>query len=255
MYLLTDGPLWLFAIIVVAITSFCFFIGMRLGARRLGKEGSAEPVGAIIGAVMALLAFMLAFTFGLAANRFDERRLLVVDSANAIGTAYLRCEFLEEPARSKMKELLRQYVRCWRRAVDENYKQEELVSSNKILDQMWAIAAELGQKHPTPISSLFISNVNDVIDFQEKRICANLYARVPSTVWFYMLLVSTLSMSGMGYYCGLNGSKPKIESAIMVVAYATVLLLAQDLDRPLSGILRTNQKPMEDVARQIGAWN
>jgi hypothetical protein len=59
-------------------------------------------------------------------------------------------------------------------------------------------------------------------------------------------------MVGMGYYCGLNGSRPKIEAIIMITAYAVVLLLAQDLDRPLGGVLQTNYKPFDDVAKQIG---
>ena len=39
---------------------------------------------------LALLAFMLGFTFGLATSRFDVRRGLVIDEANAIGTTSSR---------------------------------------------------------------------------------------------------------------------------------------------------------------------
>ena len=252
MNFLTDIPLCLFALIIFAITAASFCWGISLGAKQLGKEGASEPAGSIIGAVMALLAFMLAFTFGLAAGRFDERRLLIVDSANAIGTCYLRTDYLDEPDRSKMRNMLRTYVIACQQVAKGHYKQEDIATANNLLNQMWTIAASLGQKHPTPISALFISSLNDVIDFQEKRVCANLYTRVPQTVWFYLLLVSTLAMVGMGYYCGLNGSRPKAEAIIMVTAYAVVLLLAQDLDRPLGGILQTNYKPLDDVAKQIG---
>ena len=45
---------------------------------------------------LALLAFMLGFTVGLAASRFDVRRGLVIDEANAIGTTSSRGGLLPE---------------------------------------------------------------------------------------------------------------------------------------------------------------
>ena len=51
----------------------------------------------MVAATLALLAFILAFTFGLAGSWFDVRRRLVVDEANAIGTTYLRAGMLPSP--------------------------------------------------------------------------------------------------------------------------------------------------------------
>ena len=64
----------------------------------------------MVAATLALLAFILAFTFGLAGSWFDVRRRLVIDEANAIGTTYLRAGMLPEPHRSDVRDLLREYV-------------------------------------------------------------------------------------------------------------------------------------------------
>ena len=47
--------------------------------------------------ILALLAFLLAITMGMASDRFDTRRGLVLEEANAIQTTYLRAGYLPEP--------------------------------------------------------------------------------------------------------------------------------------------------------------
>src|SRR4029077_11356500 len=78
----------------------------RLSRREQEKE---TPVGTMVGATLGLLAFILAFTFGLAAARFDTRRQVILDEANAIGTTYLRAGMLPE-RREEIQTLLRNYV-------------------------------------------------------------------------------------------------------------------------------------------------
>lgn len=51
----------------------------------------------------------LAFTFGLAAARFDTRRRVLLDEANVLGTIYLRAGMLPEK-RDEIRTLLRNYA-------------------------------------------------------------------------------------------------------------------------------------------------
>ena len=60
--------------------------------------------------LFVLLGLLLGFTVAIVLPRFDERRQLVIDEANAIGTTILRAETLPEPQRSRTLELLREYV-------------------------------------------------------------------------------------------------------------------------------------------------
>jgi hypothetical protein len=105
-------PLRVLLVATVVIVLLSTEGGYRLGTyRRHRTEPEKDaPVGAMVGAMLGLLAFMLAFTFGLAASRFDARRIVLLDEANAIGTAYLRAGLLPEPHRSKIRDLLRAYV-------------------------------------------------------------------------------------------------------------------------------------------------
>ena len=104
-------PLWGLFLTIVALVLAAIEGGYRFGRYRnryAGHEKEA-PVGAMVGATLGLLAFMLAFTFGMAASRFDTRKLLVLDEANAIGTTYLRTAMLPE-RRDEIRDLLRSYA-------------------------------------------------------------------------------------------------------------------------------------------------
>lgn len=105
-------PLWAVFVLSCALSWLAIELGERIGRWRLSRSAQEKegPVGAVVGAIMALLAFMLAFTFSLAATRFDERRQLVLQDANAIRTAYLRAQTLPEPERSEVPKLLRDYL-------------------------------------------------------------------------------------------------------------------------------------------------
>lgn len=89
--LLESIPLWLTFVLTVALVLFSIFGGVSYGCfrkKRSGKdtEGAASTG---VGASLGLLAFILAFTFGLTASRFDARKTLLLDEVNAIETAYL----------------------------------------------------------------------------------------------------------------------------------------------------------------------
>ena len=83
---LTDlWPVWRVLVPTFAGAVLVIELGYRLGA------------GTMVGSLFALLAFMLAFTFGMATSRFDARRQLVVEEANAVTTAFLRADLLPTP--------------------------------------------------------------------------------------------------------------------------------------------------------------
>ena len=74
----------------------CLEVGYRIGSYGVERhqELEHEGTGAIEAAVFALLGLLLAFTFGGAMTRLETRRELIVQEANAIGTAYLRLDVL-----------------------------------------------------------------------------------------------------------------------------------------------------------------
>src|SRR5512136_2172886 len=132
-------------------------VGRRLGRRRQGKQedGARPGLGAVEGAVFALLGLLIAFTFSGAASRFDARRQLIVAEANAIGTAWLRLDLLPATAQPELRNLFRQYLDArlavYQRMPDMESALVELGKANALQGEIWGKAAAVGQQAPTPL--------------------------------------------------------------------------------------------------------
>jgi hypothetical protein len=253
MQMLDMVPLW----VLFVFSSFIAWVWLQVGfllCTYRGKEGTREPgapVGSMVSASLALLAFMLGFTYNVAQARFEERRLLIVDEANAIGTAYLRADFLEEPGRGVVKQLLRQYAA--QRTPSPATAEQAISASEELQQKLWAQTAAAAQKHPNwPVYSTFITAMNDVIDIHSKRVASAFNARIPLSIWLALFAIGSLAMIATGYYCGMTGDRSGVETMLMILSFMTVLFVVADLDRPFEGSIRAPQQPLIDLNHKLG---
>jgi len=248
-------PLWAFGLGTLVLVLFAVEGGYRLGRRRWKQtEHETEaPVGAMVGASLGLLAFMLAFTFGLAAQRYDRRRDLLVDEANAIGTAYLRAEMLPERG-AEIRRLLREYVEARLQAMRKEGVVEGIRRSERLQGQLWTEAAAVGQRNPTSIIvGLFVQSLNDVIDMHGKRLFADLRNRVPGIIWAALFSIAFFSLAAMGYHSGISGTVRSISQLAVALSFAAVIGLIADLDRPQAGTLTVSPQSLIDLQQSMSA--
>ena len=224
--------------------------GYRIGVyRRARSEDEKEaPVGAMVAATLGLLAFMLAFTFNLAASRLDARRELVLREANALGTTYLRAATLPERG-VEIRALLRRYTDLRIEAAQVRDISDVRRQSEELQTRLWDEATVIAKAHEgSIIAGLFIQSLNEVIDVHAMRIAA-LSARIPSAIWIALVVLAALSFAAMGYHAGLTQTRRSPAAIVITICFAVVIVLIVDLDRPFEGLLRTSQQPMID-ARQ-----
>jgi hypothetical protein len=209
----------------------------------------------MVGATMALLAFMLAFTFNGAAGRHDTRKGLVIEEANAIEKTWRRADFLAEPYRTDIRGLLRDYVDVRvKAAAGEMDLGEAARQSEALHDRMWALAAEIGQKEAGSIpAGLFIQALNEVIDLHLKRVTVGIRNRVPPTIWATLYLLMAVGMIMMGIQIGLSGTRHIGMDLALAVAFSVVLFLIADLDRPQEGLINVSQQAMVDLQNKLSA--
>jgi hypothetical protein len=139
-------------VVVIALLVAITEAGYRLG-RRIQHRMTDEQKGhldAIMAGLLGLLGLLLAFAFGLSASRFDTRKQLVLDEANAIGTAYLRAQALPAPARADVRSLLRAYTDLRVMAARRSIPEKELAEAEAIQQQLWSRAATLSSEAPAP---------------------------------------------------------------------------------------------------------
>src|SRR3990172_3347645 len=131
---INELPLWAVFVLTLVICIGAVEAGAALAgiALRQKKEKEPEaPLGSLVGAVLGLLAFILAFTFGITASRFDGRRHLVLQEAHAIGTTYLRAGLLPQTQGLEVRRVRREYADIRVTATLEN-AQEALKKSEDI---------------------------------------------------------------------------------------------------------------------------
>jgi hypothetical protein len=207
----------------------------------------------IVGSILALLAFLLAVTMSMASDRFDARRGIVLDEANAIGTTYLRAGYLPEPASSQIRELLRQYVPIRIVVTDQTNLAADIQRSQAILAQLWTISEGVAKTTDQgDLVSLYLDSLNETIDLHETRITAGLYSRVPETVLLLLIVGSALSIGMVGYNSGLTERRSLLSAVVLAIALGAVIMILVDLDRPREGFIQVSQQPLIDLQQQIG---
>lgn len=246
-------PLWgLFAVILLVVLLSVEF-GYRLGRYRRSRheEEKEAPLGTMVGATLGLLAFILAFTFGLAAQRFDTRRQVLLEEANAIGTTYLRAGMLPERGQ-EVRDMLRDYVAARLDAVQSGKLAEGIRLSEDIQQKVWTEAETVGSKNPDSIVvGLFVQSLNQMIDLHASRMQAGIRSRIPGAIWVGLVTVAVLSLMAMGYFEGLTGTRRSLAVFAVAIAFSVVIELIADLDRPQEGILRISQQALLDVQRSM----
>jgi hypothetical protein len=250
-------PLPAVFILTVAFVMVAIALGVRLAAiSRKSAAGKGEGlIGSAVGATLGMLAFILAFTFGMTASRFDARKQLLLDEVNAIGTAYLRAGLLPQPYQSQMRTLLRDYVDV---RADFARSPETLASAMKqseaLHDRMWSLTERMTARERTSIAQgLFIQSLNDVIDIHSKRVVVGLQYRVPSTIWFGLYGVAALAMVVVGYQYQFGQSRLQrlTLSTLLALAFSAVILLIADLDRSGEGSVKVNQQPLFELQQKL----
>ena len=243
-------PLWALFIATIVVVLAAVETGFRLGLhrRRQAEEAKDAAAGSMVGATFGLLAFMLAFTFGFTASRYETRRALIVDEANAVQTAYLRADFLAEPYRTEIRALLREYVKVRVKGVEQGRIGETLAKSEEIQRRLWTGAVAAVKKNPGSIlAGLFIQSLNELIDLHAKRVKSGLRSRIPAVIMYVLYFVTVLSMLSMGYLAGLAGRRNPLVNYSLVLAFSSVVFLINDLDRPREGTLSTSQQALIDL--------
>ena len=243
--LLDPFPLWTILPLTVGLALLSVELGRRLALyqqqrNQLEKE---SPLGGMVGSTLGLLAFMLAFTFGLAGSRFEDRRQILLSESNAIGTTYLRAAVLPEPMRSESRNLLREYVDVRLEGVQQPGKlQQSIARSEELHNQLWSLAIAGAEKERTPLTGLYLTSLNEVIDLHATRLMAGLRSRVPAVIWIVLYLLGFLAMVLMGYQSGLAASRRSIAAVALILGFSLVLYLIADLVRPGKGMLQVSQQ-------------
>lgn len=257
---LLETPIWLIGLILFGGMALAAFLGWsmrQLRRKRRDENEAGEEEGHesyLISAILGLLALLTGFTFSLALDRFDTRRESVLVEANAIGTTYLRAQLLEEPHRTRMSNLLKEYVDVRLVLADAQAGEQAalLRRNDQLITDLWtATVAAFPTMRGYDFSSSFLETMNLVIDEDAVRKTAR-RAHVPPAVFFLLFVYQFMSAGAIGYVLPA-GMRGKVSAAVVFVLFGFALMLILDLDRPTGGRIRESQEPMMELQKSLRA--
>lgn len=247
-------PGWVIGVVLLAASYFTVEMGFRIGRARKRAGADDEGLSTIQGGLIGFFALLLAFTFSMAANRYETRKQLVVDEANAIGTAALRAELVPAPHSARLRGLLREYIDRRLEYVaavqDESRIASAVREAERIQSELWKAAKACSEAAPTPVTALLVEALNDVIDLSALRL-HSLRDHVPEPVILFLMAVAVAAAGLVGHCMGIRGRRSLWTSVTVPSIVVVFLVLTLDLDRPRRGVITVSQQPMLDLQQQL----
>jgi hypothetical protein len=225
-------------------------MGRRIGLQRMAMdaEGARAGLGTVEGAVFGLVGLLLAFTFSGASSRFDTRRQVIVEEANAIGTAYLRLDLLPAISQPALKQNFRRYLEArlavFRKLPEFEAAKAELDRAAALQSEIWVQAVSACREAAQPATMLVLPALNEMIDMATTR-TAGLRMHPPPVI-FAMLIALLLAGSLLAGY-GMAGSKTRSWLHILgfAVAMSVAVYVILDFEFPRVGLIRID--PFDQV--------
>jgi hypothetical protein len=217
--------------------------GRRLGERdrRLDPQWDKASRSAAEGAVFGLLGLFLAFTFSGAGSRFDERRKLIVEEANAIGTAWLRLDVLPADQQPELRRLVRAYVDARLELVGTRGTGQLTAAAAKVAglqQQVWSAAiAAANRSDRIPPSTVLLPALNAMFDIATARMEAA-RRHPPLVVFLVMALLSLVGALFAGYGMAAHPRRSWIHTFGFALVMTLAFYVTLELEYPRLGVVR-----------------
>jgi len=249
---MVDHP---FVVLVVTFAGLwlCGWLGATRFRRLRGQIGEMRDDFTVVqGATLTLLGLIIGFTFSMALGRYDQRKNLEEEEANAIGTEYLRADLLPAAEAARVREALKSYLPL-RISFYTTRDQEELAQLDaktaKAQAELWAIVRQAAAAQPTPITALAVTGMNDVLNAQGYTQAA-WWNRIPVAAWAMMAAIAVCSTLLVGVGAKSGTSKGGL-LVILPLVLAIAFFLIADIDSPRWGVIRVAPKNLLSLADSL----
>jgi hypothetical protein len=236
-----------FALIVFLGVLACCELGQRIGAREIhhDPENAKEGVAAVEAAILALLGLLIAFTFDGAADRFQDRRRLIIAETTALSTAVDRFNLLDEPTAGTMRTLMAEYIDTRLATYPILSRGQDFtpqrIQAESLQDRMWsmAVSAVSAPGVSPAIGMLMLPALNSAFDTSTERMLAT-RLHPPMVVFALLLTLSLVSATLAGFGMAGGRGRKRLHKLAFAAVLATTVLLTLDLEYPRRGFIRVD---------------
>ena len=224
-------------------------IGFWLGSLTRPTDAPFDQQVALVRtSTAALVAFLIGFAFSGAASRFINRQDIIVQEANALGTAYLRADTIAEPQRGELKAALKEYTadRVTLLSREGRDQIEPLLAKvNGLHERMWRSAIK-GTQDNAPLMAVVLPPINEVIDLHSVHL-AMARRHFPIPIMAVLLGTAAISVGMIGFGNGRVGRRFSVLDSVYGAVLAVALWMTIDLDYPGIGLIRVSNLPVVET--------
>jgi hypothetical protein len=226
-------------------------IGVRLrdNARNL-QPGDRDDLKFVLSGALTLLGLIVGFTFQMALNSYDRRKILEAQEANAIGTEYARTDLLPPADAATVRALLKNYIdqRISNYTARNDQRVRQLAAQTaRLQTEMWSAVAASAAAQPSPLTALALTGMDNVLD-SEGYAQAAWRHHIPLAAWgllfvisiFCNLLIGRAAQGGSGFVL-----------LVLPVALSISLFLIAEIDSPRAGSIRVEPQNLENLTHSL----
>lgn len=244
-------PAVLFAVLLIIFMGAVAFGAYVLRRIAVLPEIDHEDFNIVQAATLTLLALLVGFSLSMAVSRYDQRKNLEENEANAIGTEFARADLVDAAVGAKIKAGLIAYTKLRladHGTRDRDERQRIGRETQALQAQLWRLATQVAQDKPTPIGALVVAGMNDVLNSQDYSEAARIN-HLPLGAWFLVILIAVFGCAVQGY--GARGTRRGLVIAVVPVTIALSLALIADLDSPRGGIIRVEPQNLGRLLQSL----
>lgn len=231
-------------LVISLVSIISYLVGKKYS---LNEKNRISPM--IPSSIFGLLALILSFTFSMAISRYEDRRRLTVEEANAISTAYLRARLLREVPGIDIEALYRRYLEERIAYYDNDLLREHQEKSEKIYKEIWKHYEAVLKQDRGAIESLYSYALNDMIDYGTRRNFA-LIKTLPLPIYLIIFFIAIVAFGSLNFDRGFNQERPHWGAGIFLFLFIVLFSLIYDIDHSRRGVIRISQDALID-ARDI----
>jgi hypothetical protein len=246
-----------YPLLVLALGLVTLWLSAKIGAffrrrRQKSEETEREDFGVVVAGTMTLLALIIGFSFSMASSRYDQRKNLEESEANAIGTEYVRADFLPAADATRVRTLLKSYldqrVLFYETRNDRKLRQIDATTAQLETD-LWSAVRVPAEAQPTPVVTIAVTGMNDVLNSKGYAQAAWLN-RIPIAAWGLMVAIGICCNLLIGYGARRGEAKGVLLFVLPLIVSISFALIA-NIDSPRGGIVRVHPQNLINLSQSL----
>jgi hypothetical protein len=248
---LANMPILVFIVSFIVLWAVARLSASYARRRTMGEE-ARKDFDLVLSGTLTLLGLIIGFNLLSAVTRYDQRKNYEEEEANAIGTEYLRADFLPKAEGDKVRKLLVAYLDqriLFYVTREPELRKEVGAATSRLQGEMWGALVPAAAAQPHPVMALVVSGMNDVLNTQGYTQAA-FWNRIPDGAWALMMAVAICCNILIGY--NVRDEKRARELLVILPLVASIsFFLIADVDSPRRGVITVQPQNLQALAETI----